>query len=203
MRARVSDLDAYRQFMADDEYDLDQLISRLMGRDEPSEAMRAGTALHLALERATDGKFDVLYAPGYAFVIDCEIEISLPEIREIRCSRQYGPLIVSGQVDAIDGLMVIDHKTTASMDAERFLAGYQWRFYLDIHSANVFRWNVFEIRKTSYTDEEQIYTVSGFHQLEQHRYDGLHEDCERLAAEFYDFAGNYLPGYGYGTRGDR
>ena len=85
---------------------------------------------------------------------------------------------------AIDGKRIDDHKTTGRFDPDRYLSGYQWRLYLDIFEADVFRWNVFEVVKTADTPDGQEWSVFGSHRLEQHRYPQLADDCQRLVADF-------------------
>lgn len=189
MLARVSNIEAYRRWMnwkplfdGQEEPTLDDLV-RQITTDEPSEAMKAGTAFHAAIETAADGDHETFEAMGYVFELP-QAEIALPSIRELRGYKDYGPLTVTGKVDCLEGNVVIDHKTTKKADMERFLEGYQWRFYLDIFEAQVFRWNVFEIKEIA----ECRYQVKAPQVLEARRYPGIADDCTRLAAEFHDFA---------------
>lgn len=185
----VSNLDLFRAWKNDEDLDLGWLLDRLTRKIEQTEQMRVGEALHKALENAPVGEFSTLAANGYTFQFCGDVELCIPPHREVRISQHYGALEVRGRVDAISGLMVEDHKTTAQFDPDRFMGSYQWRYYLDMTGANVFRWNVFVIRET---DEEHVYTVVDFHRLEQRRYPALHEDCVRLAGEFAAFAGQHL-----------
>ena len=189
MLARVSHIEAFRQWRLTDDPP-EALVERLTSF-EPTEAMEAGTAFHRALELAQPGEYDRLEANGYTFILPEDCELYLPKVRELRCFRQYGPLTVTGQVDALEGKRIEDHKTTAYFAAERYLDGCQWRFYLDIFGADVFRWNVFEIREI----KPLVFEVADPQILEQHRYPGLHRDCERLAAEFYDVMSQFAPHY--------
>lgn len=190
MLARVSSLETFRRWRENEDTDAQTLIDSLT-LDEPTDAMKAGTAFHAALERASEGITHVLTDGGYSFDFDIDAEISLPELREIRATSKYGPLLVTGKFDALDGRTIIDHKTTAHFDAERYVSGYQWRYYLDIFGCNTFRWNVFEIREI----EPRTYMVQSYHRLEQSRYPGMHEDCMRLALEFHDVVSELLPEY--------
>jgi hypothetical protein len=188
MLFRVSEAESFRQWRESDA-EVDVLLSRLRGLEPPSEAMLAGTAFHKALELAQPGDFDMLEANGFRFKIEAGIELALPEVRELRACKQYGPITITGQVDALPGLRVEDHKTTARFDPDRYLQGYQWRFYLDIFEASVFRWNVFEIKQL----DDKLYSVYGFHVLEQFRYSDLEGDCTRLAADLAEFAQIHMP----------
>lgn len=191
---RVSNVEAFRQWREDEEAELEPLLARLRGHGEPSEKMLAGTALHKALEAAQEGEHRTVLVDGYRFEVECDIALALPQTRELRASREYGPLTVTGQVDLIDGKRIEDHKSTERFEPEWYLPGFQWRYYLDIFGADVFRWNVFEM-KFDHVDVEDrdVYIVHGFHVLEQCRYPGLHDDCARLAREFYEFAVAHMP----------
>jgi hypothetical protein len=183
MTFRVSELESYRQWRDDEDADLDLLLARLRGQTEASEAMLAGTAFHKALEVATVGSAATL-----------DFEIALPTIREVRAGKTYAgenfAITISGQLDAIDGKRVEDHKTTGRFDPERYMTGYQWRLYLEIFGADVFRWNIFEIAAT---DDPLAWDVHSFHRLEQYRYPGMGMDCERLALSLGEFAIAQMP----------
>ncbi len=189
MLARVSNLDAFKRWRDDEDQSVEDLV-RFITVDAPTPAMLAGTAFHRALELAQPGEYETLHANGYAFKMPSGT-LSLPTVRELRAYANYGPLRVTGQVDGLIGNMVVDHKTTSRFDAERYLGGYQWRFYLDIFGADVFRWNVFEISEV----DDHVYAVTDPQFLTAFRYPGLHADCTRLAADYYAFALQYLPNF--------
>jgi hypothetical protein len=194
MDARVSNIEAFRRWRDwkpwgdnDEEPTIDDLV-RHITLDEPSEAMKAGKALHKALEHSAPGEFDTLSADGYTFHL-AGGEIVLPEIREVRSARNYGSLMVTGKADCVRGLTVTDHKTTARFDAESYLAGCQWKFYLELFGADVFQWNVFEIKET----DPKVYRVGEPQILKAYRYPEIGRDCADLAAEYLQFARTYLP----------
>lgn len=193
MLARVSNIEAYRQwknwtplFDGQEEPTVEDLV-KFITSDEPTEAMKAGTAFHKAMELARDGSHDAFEANGYKFILP-DAEISLPEIREMRAFGTYGGLTVTGQVDGVEGKIVIDHKTTSRFDPDRYLAGYQWRFYLDIFGVDEFRWNVWVIKEL----EEKVYSVAAPQVLRASRYPEMHDHCEALAVDYLDFARQHL-----------
>jgi hypothetical protein len=198
MTFRVSEVESFRQWREDDDAELETLLARLRGQTPPSEAMLAGTAFHKALEEAPAAEHSELRALGYTFKLMGDFELAIPAIREIRASKTYVgdgfAVTVSGQLDAIEGKRVEDHKTTGRVDFERYLAGYQWRLYLDIFGADVFRWNVFEIE--CHEDEEpfgRVWGVYEAHRLEQYRYPDMGADCARLALDLGRFALRHMP----------
>jgi hypothetical protein len=195
MTFRVSEVESFRQYQQDEEADLDQLLARMRGLTLPSPAMEAGTAFHKALEQAVTGiEVSELEGNGYTFTFAGDFTAELPSIREVRAHKTYivdGERInISGQLDAIHGKRVEDHKTTGRFDPERYLAGYQWRLYLEIFGADHFRWNVFEIAEKDHPLEWEVFAA---HRLEQYRYPGMAADCERLVEDLARFARVHLP----------
>lgn len=194
MLARVSSLETFRRWrnwqpLHDDDVEptVEDLVQRLTA-SEPTPAMLAGTALHAALEVARPGEYETFAALDHTFHM-AGGTLALPAIREMRAYGRYGDLTVTGQVDALNGLVVIDHKTTKRFDAEGYLSGYQWRFYLDLFGANVFQWNVFEIKD----EGEGVYRVGEPQVLAAYRYPGMREDCEDLAHDYLAFAVEHMP----------
>lgn len=191
---RVSNVEAFRQFEMDDEAEAGKFIDELLHGFAPSAAMQAGTAFHKALELAEPGVIGPeLHSEGHVFTFRGDFEVRLPAIRELRASRTYmvdgEPIVISGQVDGIEGLRIDDHKTTSRFDPDRYLTGYQWRLYLDIFGASVFRWNVFELNEL---DVPGHYEVRDQHTLEQYRYPRLHDDCQALVERFARFVRHHV-----------
>ncbi len=193
MLARVSNIEAYRRwknwrplFDGQEEPTVEDLV-RFITVDEPSEAMRAGTAFHRAMELAEDGEQNEFEANGYRFILP-DAELSVPSVRELRAYGFYGDLGVTGQVDALHGNIVFDHKTTSRFDPERYLDGCQWKFYLDLFGADQFVWNIFILKE----EEPQVYRVEKPQSLKACRYPGLRGDCEALAADYLEFAREHL-----------
>lgn len=199
---RVSNVEAFRQWEGDEDAEMADLLDKLLGQFQPSPAMIAGTAFHLALELAT-GDSERLEALGHVFTFAGDFAVELSPIRELRASKCYMvdglPIYITGQVDQLDGKRIDDHKTTGRFDPERYLTGYQWRLYLDIFGADVFRWNVFEIQQVeSITPTEGFelppreYEVFAQHRLEQCRYPALGADCQALVERFARFVREHI-----------
>lgn len=187
---RVSELDTFRHWEEDEDTDAAWLVDRLT-TFTPSIEMQKGTAFHAALEKACEGELDRIDSMGFTFLFDGTFEIALPKIREVRSSKIYNGLQVTGQVDGICGKLVIDHKTSSYFDAEKYFHGYQWRYYLDIFNADCFKWFIWEMREDAC--DPQIYTVHSLHVLEQFRYPEMERDCAELAGRFKAFVAQYMP----------
>jgi hypothetical protein len=67
--------------------------------------------------------------------------------------------------------------------------GWQHKYYLDIFKADVFTWNVWEMKEI----EDAVYEVFALHSLTQYRYPELEKDCTALALEFKEFADKWIP----------
>lgn len=195
LRVSATDIDAYRRFRDEEYVELADLLAQLRRESPPTEAMMAGTALHTALENAPDGEFEKLEAEGYTFAFAADGEVDIPSVREMKDTREYEidgcAVTLVGKVDAIHGRRVDDHKFTSRFDPERFLNSYQWRIYLEVFSADEFRWNVFEGRQDR--DDPKRYAINAIHPLTMHRYPGMAADVERELREFVGFARGFLP----------
>lgn len=194
LRVSATDIDSYRRFRANEDAELADLLAHLRKETPPTEAMLAGTAFHAALEIAEPGaEFPQMEANGFLFDITVDAEIDLPQIREMKATRDYliGDCLVTlvGKVDAIQGHTVFDHKLTGRYDAERFLGSYQWRVYLEVFGANTFVWNVFEAKETG----PKHRTIHALHRLTAHRYPGMDRDVTRELSLFVDLARLHLP----------
>lgn len=190
---RVSHLAAYARWREEDESEVGWLINSIIS-DKPTPKMEKGTAFHKYLEHAQDGvEIDEFSVDGYRFIFTSDIEISLPKIRETRREKNYGGIIVSGCADAIVANTIYDHKTTERFDAENYLEGWQYRFYLDIFGADRFIWNAWEMKEVE--EDSKVYEVYGLHQLIQYRYPQMESDCANLAQDFKAFAETWLHGY--------
>lgn len=181
LSARVSHLEQFRIWKHEEDLSLDWLLSRIRGDEEPSDAMKAGTAFHSAIERTEEGELGTLAIDNYRFDFNCDCAVVLPQIRETKVEKQYGDLLVNGTFDALRGKEITDYKTTGQFDPDRYMEGYQWRFYLDMTGCDSFCWQIFVMREFG---EPGCYSINQTHTLRQKRYPSLHEDCAMLAREF-------------------
>lgn len=179
----VSSLELYRTWRQSEGLDLEWLLRRLRGEEPQTEPMKAGEALHKVFETADLGELMNAEANGYKFYFLCECAIELPTVRELSFEKQYGELTVRGRVDALSAKTVTDYKSTGQFDADRLLEGFQWRYYLSMTGCDTFIWKVFVISERYF----QEYEVTQVHELKQHRYPALEDECHQLAADFLQF----------------
>jgi hypothetical protein len=193
LRISVTDIDRLRWFRQDEDAELSTFLADMRRETPPTEAMMAGTALHKALETAALGDHKGFRQDGYTFSFETDAELDLPAIREIKATGEFvvdGCVVtLVGKVDAVHGGRVDDHKLTGRYDPERFLGSHQWRCYLLLLGADLFRWNVFEATESS----PKNYLVKHIHQLTMHRYPGMRDDVIRELGWFVQFARAYLP----------
>lgn len=206
MNSTISKIETWRMWRENDDLDFGWLLTQFRKEEKPSEQQLAGLALHHALELAPrEQETEFLRADGYRFAFLKDFSLELPPSREVAITKEYGELILHGRVDSIDGLIVTDYKTTKQFNPERLLEGYQWRYFLDMTGADIFRWKIFVLLAAgeedgpySGPDEEleelevlrnlsRTYIVSEIHDLDERRYPALGEDCARLAADYLAF----------------
>ena len=196
MRVAVTELDSWRWHRDDPEAKHDDMVQRLRYRSQPTPRMLAGRAFHNAMEHADYGPHDFLEADGYLFQFEpgFRATVALPKVRELLATKVYmidgHPVTLVGKVDGIDGLRVDDHKFAVGFPADRLLAGYQWRCYLDIFDAETFRWNVFQARDG---DARDTYIIHAHHQLEARRYAGMADDVADQLIGLTRFIRAYVP----------
>jgi len=196
LRVSVSNLDLYKRFREEEEYPLGVFLSDLRGETIATPAMQRGHAFAVAMEHAQLGETSTISAEGHTFAFTCDAEIEAWPRREEKREKDYGGIIVSARCDRIMGRTVADDKTTSQFDAEAYMEKFQWRFYLDMFGADVFKWHIWECREIKADPEDPDYDRTGtvaweiysHHLLTQYRYREIENDCTKLAQDFKRFA---------------
>lgn len=189
IRVSVSSLDLFRSYLADEDYPLEVFLSQLRGEGAVTPGMYRGRAFAVAMEHAKLGEASTISAEGHTFAFTCDAEIEAWPRREEKREKDYGGVIVTARCDRIMGKVIADDKTTESFDAEKYEDKYQFRYYLDIWDADVFKWHIWSCRKIDSDGRDTIaWEVYDCNTLTQYRYPKLQEDCYALAQEFGEFA---------------
>lgn len=109
-------------------------------------------------------------------------------IHEYRGNKDYGPAVVTGCADMIDGIEIRDIKTKYSAPNDvQYRASCQWRFYLDIFEFDTFHFDLFEFE--GYKNERHGTDVRGLN-LRRHdpitclRYDTMERENHELLEAF-------------------
>lgn len=194
MRVHVTDLDQLLWFRRIEDMTTEELISRLRRESPPNRAMAMGTAWHSILENPPSDELLAVERDGFTFLIECDADIELPQVREIRAEKTYmvdGVLVtLTGGCDGITGNVVTDHKLTARPDPEKYLDSYQWRAYLDIYGADVFEYILYHALDREKDGQVIIKDVMPFR---FYRYPEMASDLISGIRDFVEFAKAHLP----------
>lgn len=170
IRLRVSTIEAFRRAAETewgDEAEVEATLRRGQWTEGPANwQMLAGTAWHRAMALESADAVDEVYSDAimdwetfchygdYEFLSD-DIQTAIaycgPGLREITHSRPFAlgelDVEIEGTADLVQGLSVSDHKTKFSpSDPGDYEESLQWRLYLLIHQARVFRYNLWEFK---------------------------------------------------------
>ena len=187
----VTDLDAYLWYQRIESMTADELRGRLLRTEPPNAAMLAGTAWHSILENPPD-EISTIERNGFTFRVECDAEIALPQVREIRASKSYlvdgVKVTLTGGCDGISGNVVKDHKLTFRPNPETYAESYQWRAYLDIYNANIFQYLLYHAIEKP--DAIVIRDVSTMH---FYWYPGIRADLEIGIRDLLGFVRERVP----------
>jgi len=202
-RISVSDLDSYRWYKQNEDMTLEELLARLRKETPASLPMLAGSALHRFFEHASSEgqETPAIEVDGFRFAFDCDIDMELPTIRELKGEVQVdtpsGPVTLVGIVDGMDSA-IYDYKLTGRFDAEKLAESYQWRCYLMMFNASRFVYRVFVGKEDSDGvgfdgNAFSQWTIREYHELPVYRYPGMEADVVGQVSEFAAFINQYLP----------
>lgn len=192
MRISVTDLDSFRYYRESEEMTLETFLARLNRLEPPTPQMLAGRALHKLLENAgPHDEFLGAESDGFKFYFACEIDLALPQVRELKgevtLQTKFGPVTLVGIVDGMD-TAVYDYKLTARFDAERYSHSYQWRCYLTMFGGSRFDYRVFVGQED---DGECV--IREYQELSLYRYPGIERDVADEVERFVEFLREYAP----------
>lgn len=195
MRLSVSELQCYQRYRDTEDVTLEECLTQLAGKEDPSPAMLAGRTLHKALEHAQYDTADDWHGhiryEGYLFFFQAEIELAIPQVRELKgeslISTRFGPVTLVGVVDSID-TAIGDYKLSGHFDAERLAKSYQWRCYLEMFGAHKFIYKVFVGEEI----KPKEWAVKDYHELPMYRYPGMTEDVQREVERCVTFMRDHI-----------
>jgi len=192
----VTDLDQLIWYRRIEAMTTEELVSRLRREAPPNRAMAMGTAWHSVLENPPEDELVAVERDGFHFLIECDAEITLPQVREIRAEKTYVvdgvDVTLTGGCDGITGNVVTDHKLTARPDPEKYSDSYQWRAYLDIYEANTFEYILYHALDRGEDNGNQV-IIRDVAPFRMYRYPGMQDDLIAGIREFVEFARVHLP----------
>jgi hypothetical protein len=192
LRISATEIDQYRDYCAD-KIDFETLLRRLRHEEPPSVNMQAGTAWHAIMETAVPCEGDTFERDGFVFKVECDDQIELPRVRELKGVKTYtvGDVEVTlvGKVDGIGGLAAIDYKLTARPDMGRLMYAYQWRVYMEVFDLYCFVYIVCTAKDLAVNPV----VITDIDELTAYRYPEIGDDVRKAVECFTDFCTNYLP----------
>lgn len=183
---RVTKLQAFNLFRSEDWFNSEKLIDQISGTHEVNKAMKLGTDFHKMIENRPLKKSIGIFSEEVIYEINAIEEDCAREVEgELIIPIEQGSLIVSGHADAIKGNMVIDYKTTlAEPHIDMYFDSYQWRLYLLMFDAKVFKYDFFKLSYNKAVKDQEIYTATRLDPLYLYAYKDMFKDCQRLAQDF-------------------
>lgn len=203
MKTRVSRLEAFRRVMLGWGSEA-ALLADLRGNPEPPNwQMEAGTAIHAMLDDPLGTRMIAFAQDGSPYPIHefnghqcstADIESILdrqgPGIRELTGRVHLNGLDIEGTCDHIRGRHVRDTKCKFSpVDIKAYEKSLQWRFYLLIHEADCF---TYDLLPFSTAKGSKLLALDEIVSARFWRYRGMERDCLDWADRFQDWATNAL-----------
>lgn len=191
MILHVTDLDSLVWYRRIEAMTDDELKARLLRTGPTNNKMLMGTAWHSILENPPP-EIGTIIKDGFTFNVDCDAEIKLPQLREVRAGKKYDvdgvTVTLSGKCDGISGTTIVDHKLTFRPNPESYFGSYQWRAYLDIFDADTFTYHLYHA-----TEKDGVVTIKDVSTLNMYRYPGMNKDLTEGISALVWFIKNNVP----------
>lgn len=196
LRLSVTQLEAYRCWLENEEASVEEMVAYLESKTEPSPSMLAGSAFHKVLESAQNIPLEYVEQDGFRFDFrELDDELALPAIKEFKfyAQREIEDVIVTfvGVIDALDSQAVYDHKLTSVINLDRYENSMQWRAYLYFLSMPTFTYNLF--RKYQPVAEPDLIILKELLQVSFHAYPEMEADILELTAQLIEFIKQHAP----------
>ena len=204
MRVSTTVLEAFRRFSREEWMSEGEILATIRGEIPKNDKMRIGTAygniVRWPREFAEGGGFYGL--DGIRFT-DRAVDEMLQRIGRFGVyeAKSYLPfdndIMIVAKVDHLFGTDISEIKTTLdSFDSDKYMASYQWRFYILAFQAPRVTYQVAELKLVSLKDDrEPIIEAYGLRNpiasLRVYPYPNLEADCRNLVNEFRNFVIDY------------
>ena len=188
----VTDLDSFAWYLKLNSVSDEQMKRQLLRREPANERMNIGTAWHSVMEEISSDQILEAEKNGYVFRVDCDCEVILPQIYEIRAKKDYDidgyTVTLSGKTDGISGNKITDHKLTFNPHPENYFEAYQWRAYLDIFNADSFEYIIYAAKQNG-----RKITIYDVDKMTMYRYPGMEKDIEKGIRDLLGFIKERVP----------
>ena len=186
MRISVSTLDSFDYYLNNDVSD-EKFISDLTYYKD-NRPMQIGRAFESILRHPSMYDKYVNYECDNIVFDNSGITNSLSFINslqvptwQVRSTLKLGDVTLSGVCDIMNGLEIIDVKTTANYNYDKYANSWQWKSYLEMFGLNKFKYFIAEIK-----DGSEI-LVKDLHIIELYRYDNMLNELNEFVAMFKEF----------------
>lgn len=205
LRISTTTLEKFRRYIHDVSLlDTEEsLIESLMGAFTGNEKTMVGTAFHSLIEGKYTRWNDYYIADNIMFTQEqASGALNFKEqhpamVHEVTINKVYEtayfPIQVTGRIDGIEGVQVHDHKTKfRNIDWHEYLDSIQWRIYLDQLNADIFWYNVFEVKGFEALIGSQSFTLPevefiSHEPLKCTRYVAMEDDITALLNSFLEY----------------
>jgi hypothetical protein len=214
-RVNVTMLEKFRRYMDNvSPFDSEEaLVECIKGIFEGNAKTSVGQAMHQVLEGKYEilpdrkRKKDLVKAGGIIFSMDQAMPALSYRINHPRISSEisvkqiyqtyYGPIMVTGRVDAIEGIHVRDAKYKfRNINLNDYTESCQWKFYLDMLDCMIFYYDLFEIKgfKENHIFEgfamDADVKIIAHDPLQCLRYPTMRQELGTLLNDFLDYIDN-------------
>jgi hypothetical protein len=207
-RISVTTLEKFRRVMCSESvFDTEEaLLESIKGIFKGTPKTRFGGAYHKIIEGEFTKYRGVITADGFLFTQEQAAPairyrnehphiVNEMNVRQIYRTN-YFPIQVTGRVDAAEGLFVRDAKTKfRAPDMHEYMDSCQWKFYLDILKADVFYYDLFEVKRFNEEEyaENKLMPEVSIHAHEPFqciRYNGMENELHDILNSFLEYVAN-------------
>lgn len=202
IRISTTTLESYRRLIETPYGNENLLLLSIKGKDVAGWQAHAGRALHAIVENPTGYTISqmldvpVIEYHGFAYtqaVIDRILHEMGPGVPEVKATRTFyvdgRPVSVVAKADRVDGLMITDLKAKFSqVDHQATEHDLQWRFYLLVHGAAMFRYLFAQFIDQDKPKDGEHFRLKEISQVRYYPYEGLERDCRHWLTQFLSWA---------------
>jgi hypothetical protein len=187
MRISVTHLDGFDYYLNSD-LSTDEYINQLTSfRD--NRPMQIGRAYESILQNPhLFDRYNHYECDGIKFdnsIINQIKQFQDVKVWQLKTTSKYDinglEVTLSGKLDCMLGNTIIDIKTTANYDYDKYYNSYQWRCYLDMFKLNHFKYFVATIK------DSEIVEINNINEIDCFAYSEMNNDIKDKLSKFTSF----------------